>query len=74
MVVVKLAKKGGMGPQGTGQGSKPVLTLVISSAVSDVHGMADDFVTDDVPRLDPCWSSTRDHAGCRRQGQNACRD
>jgi HUS1 checkpoint protein len=33
-VIIKLAKKGGQGPQGTGKGSHPVLTLSITSAVS----------------------------------------
>ncbi|ORY63660.1 checkpoint protein Hus1/Mec3 [Leucosporidium creatinivorum] len=31
-VIIKLAKKGGLGPQGTGKGAHPVLTLAITSA------------------------------------------
>lgn len=32
-VVIKLAKKGGSGPGGTGEGSYPVLSLLVQSSV-----------------------------------------
>jgi len=73
---IKLAKKGGEGPGGTGKGAHPVLSIVIESAVSLLPLPPVTLRSETDPLIGVAESNGKtigNHSRCLRQGEEARR-